>query len=488
VVEGAVVFQGVVIVETRGSVPSEVKGLSCDSRMVRPGELFVALRGTAFDGHRFLSDAAARGACAAVVEEWGEAPLPQIRVNDTLAALPTLAANVYSHPSRKLRMVGVTGSNGKTTSTYVLEKIWKTIGEDVAVIGTIEYRYGGRKIEASNTTPLPHELQRLLRQIADAGVSRVVMEVSSHGLALHRVDEIAFDAALFTNLSQDHLDFHKDMDEYRDVKKRLFTEYLKPGGSAVINWDDEAGRIIAREIRGKRLVTYAWNQDADVTVRDVDIRLIGSLFTLIFPEEDFVVRTRLVGRYNIYNLLGSAATAWACGVPLEAICEGIQQFSQVPGRLESVPNCIGAQVVVDYCHTPDAMQKCLETLAALPHRRILTLFGCGGDRDRTKRPIMGEIALRLSDRVIVTSDNPRTEAPLQIIREIEAGMAFGRNRYVVIPDRREALRMGVDELQPGDVFLIAGKGHETYQIIGREKFPFDDREIARSLLIELGKG
>ncbi|MEW6236170.1 MAG: UDP-N-acetylmuramoyl-L-alanyl-D-glutamate--2,6-diaminopimelate ligase [Candidatus Omnitrophota bacterium] len=489
-VEGKVVFANVSVLETRGSIPSELKALVCDSRQAAPDSLFVALKGAAFDGHDYIPEAAAKGAAAAVVQEWREPiSLPQIRVADTLAALPRLAANFYGHPAKELHITGVTGSNGKTTTTHLLEQIWKAAGEEAAVIGTIEYRFKGGRIDAPNTTPLPHELQQLLRRIADAGNKRLAMEVSSHGLALHRVDEIEFDAAIFCNLSQDHLDFHKTMEEYWRAKLRLFTDYLKPDGSAVLNRDDESGRRIEQTLTRRRITTFAIDGEADVRALDVRLLLDGVRFRLRFPGgEECEIHTPLLGRHNVENILGAAAAAYACGVSPEAIRLGAETLAAVPGRLQSIPNGVGAQVVVDYCHTPDALEKCLAALAALPHKRIVTLFGCGGDRDAGKRPIMGEIALRRSDFVIVTDDNPRTEDPKKIIQDIEKGMAWARDRYIIVPNRREAIAAAVAKLQTGDILLLAGKGHETYQLIGRVKHPFDDREAARQCLLEAGKG
>lgn len=487
--EGDRVFQDISIREVRGTIPATIRGLTCDSRQVREGDLFVALRGGAFDGHDFLDAVAQQGAAAAVVDRLCPASISQIVVDDTLAVLPWIAANFYDHPARKLKIFGITGTKGKTTTSYLIESILIAHNLAAAVIGTIEYRYGGKRIDASNTTPLPHEMQRLLHEIVGSGASHLVMEVSSHGLALHRVDEIRFGVALFTNLTLDHLDFHNTMDDYRETKKKLFTQHLTPDGVCVLNLDDDAGRRFAEELKDKRIVTFAIDRDADFRARDLDVRLTGNTFTLETRQGDrLAIHTHLIGRHNVYNILGAVAAAWAGGIPLDAIRRGVENLVAVPGRLESIPNKIGAQVVVDYCHTPDALEKCLHTLVAIPHRRIITLFGCGGDRDRSKRPIMGEIALRFSDWVIVTSDNPRTEDPLAIIREIEAGMKEGKDRYTVIPDRREAIRAGVAELQTGDIFLLAGKGHETYQIIGRTKTPFDDRQITHEFLFEAGKG
>lgn len=489
-VEGMNVFIGVDRLEVRGEIPRQFTELTCDSRSIQPGSLFVALRGTVHDGHQFIEEVAACGAGAAVVDTVCEScEIPQIRVQDTLAALPRIAANFYRHPSKELSLIGITGSNGKTTSAYLLESVFHAAGQSTGVIGTIEYRYAGKHLDAPNTTPLPHDLQRLLREMSDAQCRRVVMEVSSHGLALHRVDEIEFDIALFTNLSQDHLDFHETMDSYREAKKLLFTRHLKSDGIAVLNRDDATGRQYEMELKGLKIITFGIEQQADFRAQNIELSIDGTHFDLRTPDgQTRRILTHLIGRHNVENIVGVIAAAWACGVPFETIVRGIQAFSAVPGRLQSVPNGIGAQVVVDYCHTPDALEKCLLALHAIPHKRIITLFGCGGDRDPKKRPIMGEIALRLSDRVIVTSDNPRTEDPQKVIQDILAGMQENQEKYTVIPDRREALFQGIKELSEGDIFLIAGKGHENYQIIGRQKFHFDDREIAAEYLHTTGKG
>lgn len=483
------IVRGVSIRKTQGIIPASIGGVTGDSRDVKPGDLFIALRGGTSDGHQFLGQALEKGAAAAVVDHPRPSPIPQIVVDDTLACLPRIAANFYNHPAQNLVVYGITGTKGKTTTAYLIESILNAEGLAAAVIGTIEYRYGGKRIDASNTTPLPHEMQRMLREIVDCGVRHLVMEVSSHGLALHRVDEIRFSVGLFTNLTLDHLDFHKTMDDYRETKKLLFTRYLMDEGACVLNLDEETGRRFARELEGRRIVTYAIDRDADFRARDIDTQLTGNTFTLETRQGDRIpIHTHLVGRHNVYNIMGAIAAARSGGVSLEAIRRGVESMRSVPGRLESVPNGIGAQVVVDYCHTPDALEKCLHTLNAIPHKRIITLFGCGGDRDRSKRPIMGEIALRFSDYTIVTSDNPRTENPQSIIDEILSGMTESQGRYAVISDRREAIRKGVEELQSGDIFLLAGKGHETYQILGRQKYPFDDRLIAREYLNEMGKG
>lgn len=486
-IEGMNVFRDVETIGIRGELPNSFAQLTCDSRLVQPGGLFVALRGTTFDGHRFLPDAQRLGARAAVVEEWVDISLPQIRVHDTLATLPKIAANFYRHPSQSLHLTGITGSNGKTTSTYLLETLLHSVNKPCGVMGTIEYRYGSHKIPASNTTPFPHELHYHFRQMVDEGIGYVVMEVSSHGLSLHRVDEIMFDVAIFTNLSQDHLDFHHTMDEYREAKRILFSRHLKPNGKAVINIDDETGRLFARDMRPHQRITYGIEHPADIIAAEMKSTMTGNSFVLHLPNGHAHVHTPFIGKHNVYNVLGVCAAAYAQGLTLDEIQHGISQFQPVPGRLEQVKTSIGAQVVVDYCHTPDALEKCLETLDAIPHKRLMTLFGCGGDRDPVKRPLMAQAAERWSDVVIVTSDNPRTENPTKIIEEIMAGIHGSSKVIHVIEDRRLAIQTAIEALEEGDLLLLAGKGHEDYQIIGKAKHPFDDRLIAREYLKQLGK-
>lgn len=486
-IEGKNVFRDVQTIAVRGDLPHSFAQLTCDSRKVQPGGLFVALRGTTFDGHRFLSDAQRLGALGAVVEEWCDVSLPQIKVYDTLASLPKIAANFYRHPAQSLHLTGITGSNGKTTSTYLLETLLQSVNKPCGVIGTIEYRYGNHKIPAANTTPFPHELQYHFRQMADEGMGHAVMEVSSHGLSLHRVDEVLFDVAVFTNLSQDHLDFHHTMEEYREAKRLLFTRYLKPNGKAIINMDDETGRLFARDIPQDQLITYGIELPADVYATEIETTLTGNSFVLHLPNGSAHVNTPFIGKHNVYNVLGVCAAAYAQGLTLDEIKHGISQFQAVPGRLERVETTIGAQVVVDYCHTPDALEKCLETLDAIPHKRLITLFGCGGDRDPIKRPLMAKAAERWSGVVIVTSDNPRTENPAKIIADIMAGLTGSAKTIEVIEDRRQAIQYACGLLEEGDLLLLAGKGHEDYMIIGKEKHPFDDRIIAKDYLRQMGK-
>ncbi|MBI1387869.1 MAG: UDP-N-acetylmuramoyl-L-alanyl-D-glutamate--2,6-diaminopimelate ligase [bacterium] len=487
-IEGRLLLEGVNVLAFHGAMPASVSGLTADSRRVKPGDAFVALRGQSADGHLYLRAAAEQGAVLAVVEEFSDAVLPQARVSDTLAALPALAANFYRHPAQSLSLIGVTGSNGKTTTTYLLEQLFQAAGESIAVLGTIEYRFGDFHETAETTTPLPHEMQRILCEVAGRGARRAAMEVSSHGLVLHRVDGMTFDTAVFTNLSQDHLDFHKTMDDYREAKKLLFTRHLKSGGTASFNLDDETGRRFQAELNDLRQLNFAIDRDAELRASRLEMTLEGCRFQLDTPEGAFNLMTPLQGRHNVYNILGALAAGLSCGLAMDGMAAAVERFHAAPGRLEQVKNGIGALVVVDYCHTPDALEKCLETLNAIPHRRLYTVFGCGGDRDRGKRPLMGAIALRLSDHAFVTSDNPRTENPEGILNDIVEGMKGGEAKFDVIADRKQAIRAAVEQLGEGDILLLAGKGHETYQILGREKIHFDDREIAGDYLIAAGKG
>jgi len=469
--------------EIRGDLPREIRTITYDSRQVKPGDLYVALRGTRTDGHRYIHSAFAAGAAAALVEEIpADCPGPCIRVADTLASLPHLAAAFFEHPAEQMTLAAVTGSNGKTSTTYLVEAMWHASGKQAAVIGTIEYRWKGRPLKAPNTTPLALDLQRILADIRADDVQHVVMEVSSHALRLHRVDGIQFRTATFTNLSPEHLDFHKDIDDYREAKAVLFTEFLHPDGKGVINTDDEHGRLIYERLSGEQRLSFGLGGSADITAKEHSLTLEGTSFVLRTPDWEREVRSPLLGEHNLRNLIGAAATGYALGLDAGDIVEGLETVRRIPGRLESIDNDKGAQILVDYAHTPDGLQQVLATLADLPHRKIVTVFGCGGDRDRTKRPVMGEIALRLSDRVIVTSDNPRTEDPLSIIREIERGMSNGRDRYEVEPNRREAIRKGIVTVGDGDILLIAGKGHETTQTIGTTAHPFDDRVVVREFL------
>lgn len=470
----------------------KITGLAADSRAVRPGDLFVALKGQKHDGHEHAADVARRGAAAILAERPLPGKVPVIVVPSTLAALSRVSANFYGHPSRGMTVAGVTGTNGKTTTTYMLESIFRAAGFSPGVIGTINYRWGTHSEKAPNTTPLSLDLQRLLARMKAAGVTHVAMEVSSHALALGRVEDVAFSSALFTNLTRDHMDFHKDMEAYFEAKARLF-DLLRapngPGGFAIINRDDPwAEKFIARA-RGERVLTFALQATAAAfRAESISLTAEGTTFLCRHSAGSYEVKIRAVGAHNVYNALGAAAMARGLGLPDDQVKKGLADLPGVPGRLERVegPDPRPFSVFVDYAHTDDALRNVLETLRPLTKGRLITVFGCGGDRDRTKRPLMGQVAVRLSDHAIVTSDNPRTEDPARILADIEAGiLQAGGTRYELIEKREAAIEKAVWLCRAGDVVLIAGKGHETYQIFKDRTIDFDDREVARAALAGL---
>ncbi len=473
----------------------EVLDITQDSRKVVPGSLFVAVRGFHSDGHQFISQAFERGALAVIADDSRfSGTSGVVLVEDSRRALARLAAAFYDHPSRRLKLVGVTGTNGKTTTTYLVKSIVEAAGRTTGLIGTIDYRVGDRVYPAPNTTPDALDLQRLLAEMVDAGASFCVMEVSSHALELGRTEECGFAAAAFTNLTQDHLDFHKTMDAYFRAKLQLFAA-LSFDAFAVVNADDNRADDIIKATRA-RIITTGITANADVhpsgTIRH---GIDGLSFTAATPAGDVAVTSPLVGRHNIFNILSAIGLGIALGFETGAIAAGIRNMKAVPGRMEKIREGQPFGVIVDYAHTEDALERLLEAVREIAAGRIITVFGCGGDRDRTKRPKMGAAAARGSDLVVVTSDNPRTEDPLAIIAEIEGGMAAagmpsagagegvrtagGKTPYLVIPDRRRAIAEALDRAKAGDVVVLAGKGHEDYQVIGEKKIHFDDREVAR---------
>ena len=469
-----------------------VTGIAFDSRLVKPGALFFALRGVNADGARFAAQAIANGAIAVVSETAAPAgvTVPWLQVTDARAAMAAAAAAFYRHPSQELALVGVTGTNGKTTTSYVLASIFEAAGVKCGRIGTIGYTVGGVEVDASRTTPEAPELQRMLRDMVGQGFGACAMEVSSHALALRRVDGLHFAAGIFTNLTRDHLDFHGDMESYFVAKRRLF-EILPDGAIGVINVDDRRGADLVATAR--RPVTYAIDAAADVRPGPLSFSLDGLAFEVRTPRGTFRVKSALVGRPNAYNILAAAAAAMALDLPFSAIEAGITRLEHVPGRFQVVSGAgDDVRVIVDYAHTDDALKNLLETARPLATGRVITVFGCGGDRDRTKRPLMGAVAARLSDLVVVTSDNPRSEDPARIIEEIQRGIVTPADRLgakgpkgtpsIAIVDRREAIERGIREARSGDLVLVAGKGHEKYQVIGDRTLPFDDVEVARAAL------
>jgi UDP-N-acetylmuramoyl-L-alanyl-D-glutamate--2,6-diaminopimelate ligase len=477
---------------SRGNLSVEVLGLTEDSRSVKPGMLFIAVKGTKSDGHQHLNEAVAAGAAGLVVKsglkdvnipsDW---QLPVIEVPNTRRFLGALASRFYGYPAARLKMIGVTGTNGKTTTTYVCKAILEAAGKQAGLIGTVSYVIGSEEIAATHTTPGALELQALLKKMADAGLEAVIMEVSSHALALDRTAGCAFDAAVFTNLTQDHLDFHTDMEDYFQAKLRLFTQ-RGAHGRAIVNADDPYGERIAAAFSA---ATWRYGIDgaADIRAEGVRISLEGVEFVVRTPFGSAEIHSPLVGRHNVYNILGAIGAGLQQGIDLPTIAQGISRLGNVPGRFERVEAGQPFTVVVDYAHTDDALYRLLSTAQAVKTGRIITVFGCGGDRDRGKRPKMGRIAALYSDVVVVTSDNPRTEDAGAIIEEIEPGVKAGlqeagRGKYVIRPDRRDAIETAMREARAGDLVLIAGKGHEDYQVIGTTKHPFDDRVVAREAL------
>ncbi len=474
-----------------------VTAIAYDSRRAAPGAVFVALRGQKADGARFAPQAIARGAIAVLAET--PAPpgttTPWIVVPDARLALAVLADHHANHPSGALQVVGITGTNGKTTTAYLLRSILEAAGRTCGLLGTVVYSVGREDREATRTTPEASDVQRMLRRMVDNGCTAAVMEVSSHALALRRVDSTRFAAAIFTNLTRDHLDFHGDMESYFAAKRRLF-ELLPPESPGIVNLDDPRGAGLAAVPR--RAITYAIRTHADVTPDGVEITLAGLTFTARTPRGDVAVRSRLVGRPNVYNLLAAIATAVALDLPPDAIERGIEALPGVPGRFQLVSTGEDdVSVVVDYAHTDDALRNLLETARALSSSRLVTVFGCGGDRDRTKRPLMGAVAGRLSDVVVITSDNPRSEDPVRIIEEVQRGIPGAGERaparpgaraaskgpeVLAIVDRGEAVARAIGGARPGDLVVIAGKGHEKTQVIGERELPFDDVAVAQAAL------
>jgi UDP-N-acetylmuramoyl-L-alanyl-D-glutamate--2,6-diaminopimelate ligase len=468
-----------------GRTARPITGIAYDSRAVRPGEVFVALKGVHADGAQFARQAAQRGAVAIVADQpLAGLDVPVIQVSDPRLALAELAADFHGHPSERLRVVGVTGTNGKTTTAHLVASIFDAAGMPCGIIGTVAHRIAGEVREASHTTPEAPDVQALMHEMVDRGCTACAMEASSHALALRRVDAMTFSAGVFTNLTRDHLDFHETMEAYFLAKRRLF-EMLPAGAPSLINADDpKAAALIAVSTKP---VTYAINRQADIMPGPLSFSIDGLDFDIRTPRGTLRARSRLVGRPNVYNILAATSTGVALGLPFDAIERGVQMLHAVPGRFEVVSSPRdGITVVVDYAHTDDALRNLLETARPMARGRLITLFGAGGERDRTKRPLMGAVASRLSDVLVITSDNPRHEDPLRIIEEIQRGITPDTRRedaaLFAIPDRREAIEKAIAVARTGDMVLLAGKGHEKYQVVGDEHVPFDDVAIARDVL------
>ncbi|AKJ06387.1 UDP-N-acetylmuramoylalanyl-D-glutamate--2,6-diaminopimelate ligase [Archangium gephyra] len=484
-----------------GRTPADVTGVSQDSRKVKPGDLFVAVPGTKEDGAQFVGEAVSRGAVAVVSEKSLSSQVPFFKVSNARKALALIAANFHGRPADKLTMLGVTGTNGKTTTTYLLEAMATAAYSSTGVIGTLGYKVGGQFHPTAHTTPDPLELHRILKEMVDAGVETVVMEVSSHALLQERVHGITFKAAAFTNLTRDHLDYHKDLEEYFQAKRKLFVENLSQTGVAVVNGDDTYGTRIYNELRGQKRMAWKFSRlgNGEISATDASFSLQGIKGVLKTPAGDIPVKSRLLGPHNLENILAAAGLALGAGFARRKDVQlGIERMGGVPGRMERVENHGPAQapaVLVDYAHTDDALKRALEAARAMAKGRVIVVFGCGGDRDQGKRPLMGTAAAEAADLAVVTSDNPRTEDPETIIsqvtpgleksgmRRISAGKAkSGEKGYLVDADRKAAIDTAISLAKEDDVVLIAGKGHETYQIIGTEKRAFDDREVAARAL------
>jgi UDP-N-acetylmuramoyl-L-alanyl-D-glutamate--2,6-diaminopimelate ligase len=490
------VLAGCPLVAARGNLEVDVCGVEYDSRRVQPGSLFVAVKGTRTDGNRFVAQAVAAGAAAIV----SLVPPPHdfagtwAQVEDDRTALAILAANFFGRPTEHLRAIGVTGTNGKTTTAYLVESILKAAGSPAAIFGTIEYRGPGFVYSAERTTPEAPELQAYFRRVVDGGWKHVVMEVSSHAIDLKRVDNTHFDVAVFTNLTQDHLDYHRDMRTYFLAKKRLFTGLDgSPPRAMILNRDDPHFAEL-HAIAPERVLSFGVRGGADIQPSRYDFA--GDLgrmkATFAWPEGDLEVTSSLVGLPNLYNIGGAIGVARALEISPDAIREGIASLKGVPGRFELIDEGQPFRVIVDYAHTDDALRRVLQSARHITEKKLIVVFGCGGDRDRAKRPLMGEAAAAESDLVIVTSDNPRSEDPVSILKEVEVGLtrqgARSGSDYLLIADRRQAIQEALERAGAGDTVLLAGKGHETTQVIGTQAVPFSDRAVAREIIHELAAG
>lgn len=476
------ILKGVTYKTSRDIARLRIRDVTDDSREVSQGDLFIAVRGYSLDGSRFINSAIAAGASAVVTETDFDSPegVLKIMVADTRSAASAIADNYYGHPSAGLKTVGITGTNGKTTVTYIIEGIIKAARRRAGVIGTINYRLKGKVLPAKNTTPGPLELQRMLREMVKSKVGYAVMEVSSHSLDQGRVDRVLFDVGIFTNITSDHLDYHKTATNYYKAKMRLFDK-LKNNGTAVLNSDDKKVAALARSIKGN-VMTYGVKSASDVFVKNVKLSMDGTSFTVKAPGGSFAINTKLIGIHNVSNILAAAAAGFALKIPVQYIIKGIESVGFVPGRLEAVEAGQPFKVFVDFAHTEDALFNVLSLLRRVAKRRIITVFGCGGNRDRTKRPLMGRVACGYSDRVIITSDNPRFEEPCAIIEEIERGIKEKFSNYDIVVDRKEAIAKALAAALKDDIVVMAGKGHENYQIIKDAVMPFNDREVALCLL------
>jgi len=467
------------ILESTADPALEITGISYDSRKTQPGDLFVAIKGFEADGHRFIPKAMENGAAAVLCEDAPAGNIPYVKISDCRYGLAIASREFFGNPAAEMKLIGFTGTSGKTSSTHIMKHVLESAaGAKVGLIGTNGNMIGDEILHTEHTTPESYELHRLFRRMVDEGCTHVVMEVSSHSLTLERVAGIHFDVAVFTNLSQDHLDLHGTMDAYAEAKRKLFSQCAK----ACINMDDARGTYMAEGAKCPVLLYSALDDSADLTAKDVRLTASGVRFAAVHESELALTRLAIPGMFSVYNALGVMSACMALGMSLADCAAGVSSAAGVKGRMEPVPTDGDYSILIDYSHKPDALEKALKALRPVTKGRLVVLFGCGGDRDRGKRPIMGEVAAENADFVIVTSDNPRTEEPMAIIQEILPGLKKHHTPYKVICDRPEAIGWAIDNALPGDVILLAGKGHEDYQIIGHEKHHMDEREIVAAWL------
>ena len=480
--------------QVQGNQNVSIQDITADSRAVKPNSLFIALDGATVDGHNYIDKAVDAGAVAVIVSKPVTVPADVcvITVDDTRQAMMVCVPYFFDYPANRMRMVGVTGTNGKTTTTHMIRHILKAQGFKVGVIGTVHIMIGDTSYPIHNTTPDVVDLQHILHQMVQENVEYCVMEVSSHALALGRVSGVEFDTAVFTNLTQDHLDFHKTFENYLAAKCKLFEQVsapnqVKDNKGAVINIDDSYGYRVMEKTTAPT-ITYSTLGKGTLNASDVHMSTKNSQYTVNYKGESYPVSMNTTGLFNVYNTLAAIGACLQEGISMEAIDTSLKTFSSVPGRFELIEEGEDFAVVVDYAHTPDGLQNILETAKAIKENRIIIVFGCGGDRDATKRPIMGRIAAEYGDKIYVTSDNPRTEDPVQIVKDVEVGVKEALREgtsYEVIVDRREAINHAIHDAKAGDIVIIAGKGHENYQILKNETIHFDDREEARKALKEI---
>lgn len=462
-----------------------ITSIENDHRLVKEGSIFICIKGYTFDGHNAAEEAVKKGAAAIIAERPIQVSVPVIYVPETKRAMAQVAAHFYGHPTESFHLIGITGTNGKTTTSHLIEHILRVNGETTGLIGTMYMKIANDTIETKNTTPESLTLQKTFAKMKNAGVTSAVMEVSSHALYEGRTNGTKFDVAVFTNLTQDHLDFHKTMEEYRMAKGLLFARLgnsfrAEKPSFAVLNADDEASAVY-KKMTAANTVTYGIYQKADIWAENIRLTSEGTAFTINYPGGFIEIKSKLAGQFNVYNILAAFAAGFVSGIEPNTMKTALEQVAGVAGRFELVPNNQNISVIVDYAHTPDSLINVLETVRPLTKGRVLVIIGCGGDRDKTKRPLMAQAACRYADEAIFTSDNPRSEDPAAILADMKAGVE--NEPYIVIEDRKQAIYSAIESAKPGDSIVIAGKGHETYQIIGKEVLHFDDREVAKEALL-----